>query len=1048
MRRKSSPTFGKQQKAGAPQPHHTPAGFPVADYFAVALTAAAVFANSLNGDFVYDDHQAIVTNPDVVSPSFSLTNDFWGGPISSKGSHKSWRPLTTLSFRANYLLHGLKPFGFHFVNVILHVVCSMLVLRLVQRTVKGRGARLFAALLFAVHPVHCEAVAGIVGRADLLATLCVLTGLAVDRSLPYTAALTVVGLACKETAIVLPVLIGVRKVIDRRKLSSIAPLAVLTLLLCYARLSIQGFEQPTFSLADNPAAHHPSFVVRSLTFWTLPMLHSWLLVWMTSRHWSEVSLPIVVHILKLISNNLQELSFDWSMDAVPLVLTPLDYRFILSLIAYGILATVTLRALRNLTAGDRQDTSPDGLLFSLSILVLPHALLSSNLLTYVGFVIAERVLYLPSVGFCLVAGMGVEWILKRYPKSTSSVLVLLAVLLSLLAARTVARNEEWSDDVRLFDSAVDINPAKAFANLGHVLARRGRSDEAEEAYLKALSRRPNMAETHYNLGVLFFERGNLSAAVGYYRQAIRLRPSFAVAHLNIGIALQSLGRKAEAAAAFKVCSRVDATSSKAAVTQMSALSSCSFNLGSLLAANGDHRAAVNAFKLALSTAPPSYSSLPSIWTMLGESYAELGLDRQAESCYADALASDPHHSPALITAAQLRLRQNRSSDALSLLQRAATTAPNSSAVHLHLGLALQKAVLSTLAAQLHLNKNYAEAETLYDEAIRLDPSDAVSRENREKLRRILAKLMSWLVGVVSTGSLVFVALSMVYIASMVNDVQSLQEEVTVNMDEFKVMAEDTWSRLVKMHVNPTGSSDAPPTFATLLGRNKRQANSQCNCGPSSRGCPAGPPGPPGQPGERGRDGNPGQSGRPGANGIALAVTFDTPGGCVKCPPGPPGPDGEPGFPGPAGQPGQPGLAGPAGNPGRDGQPGAPGNNGEKGRDGQPGRPGSDGQPGVQYTPGEAGRDGAPGRPGPQGPAGQPGQDGAPGQDGQPGENGRDGQPGQDGQSGQPGEQGSDGLPGADAAYCPCPSRTSSYSEPVHAAPVETAYPAPAPGYRA
>ncbi|KAF8356819.1 hypothetical protein PRIPAC_91814, partial [Pristionchus pacificus] len=773
MRRKSSPTFGKQQKAGAPQPHHTPAGFPVADYFAVALTAAAVFANSLNGDFVYDDHQAIVTNPDVVSPSFSLTNDFWGGPISSKGSHKSWRPLTTLSFRANYLLHGLKPFGFHFVNVILHVVCSMLVLRLVQRTVKGRGARLFAALLFAVHPVHCEAVAGIVGRADLLATLCVLTGLAVDRSLPYTAALTVVGLACKETAIVLPVLIGVRKVIDRRKLSSIAPLAVLTLLLCYARLSIQGFEQPTFSLADNPAAHHPSFVVRSLTFWTLPMLHSWLLVW-----------PRV-------------LSFDWSMDAVPLVLTPLDYRFILSLIAYGILATVTLRALRNLTAGDRQDTSPDGLLFSLSILVLPHALLSSNLLTYVGFVIAERVLYLPSVGFCLVAGMGVEWILKRYPKSTSSVLVLLAVLLSLLAARTVARNEEWSDDVRLFDSAVDINPAKAFANLGHVLARRGRSDEAEEAYLKALSRRPNMAETHYNLGVLFFERGNLSAAVGYYRQAIRLRPSFAVAHLNIGIALQSLGRKAEAAAAFKVCSRVDATSSKAAVTQMSALSSCSFNLGSLLAANGDHRAAVNAFKLALSTAPPSYSSLPSIWTMLGESYAELGLDRQAESCYADALASDPHHSPALITAAQLRLRQNRSSDALSLLQRAATTAPNSSAVHLHLGLALQKAgamerarselelaiahdarnidahfalatlereqgrnesaeqilrklmsfsrtsgVLSTLAAQLHLNKNYAEAETLYDEAIRLDPSDAVSRENREKLRRILAKRRS------------------------------------------------------------------------------------------------------------------------------------------------------------------------------------------------------------------------------------------------------------------------------------------------------------------
>ncbi|GMS87694.1 hypothetical protein PENTCL1PPCAC_9869, partial [Pristionchus entomophagus] len=770
MGRKSGATFAKPHHSAAlpPAPH-----VPVVDYLAVAVAAAAVFANSLHGEFVYDDHQAIVSNPDVISPAFSLWNDFWGGPIGAKGSHKSWRPLTTLSFRANFLLHEFKPFGFHAVNVLLHVACSLLVLRLAERTVRGRTARLFAALAFALHPVHCEAVAGIVGRADLLATLCVLTGLAADTSLPYTAALTVVGLACKETAIVLPVLVGVRRAIDRRKLSTLVPLALLTVFLCIGRLSIQSFDQPTFSTADNPTAHNPSVLVRTLTFVTLPMLHLWLLIY-----------PRV-------------LSFDWSMDAIPLVLTPLDHRFILSLLSYCTLAIVVLRALRDLMKSSRLDTYSSRLLSTLSVMILPHALLSSNLLTYVGFVIAERVLYLPSVGFCLLVGMAVEWGERQFPKHSSRLLLLLPVLLAVLAATTVARNEEWSDELRLFESAVGVTPAKAYTNLGHVLARRGRSSEAEEAYLKALKRRPNMAETHYNLGVLYSERGNSSAAVAYYKQAIKLRPSFAVAHLNLGIALQKLSRREEAAAAFTACSRVDAASSKTAVAQKNALTSCSFNLGSLLATSGDHRQAIRAFRQALSSAPPSYSSLPSVWTMLGDSYAAIGMDQQADSCFSSALASDPAHSPALITAAQLRLRQNRSHDAWHLLQRAATAAPNSSLVHFHLGLALQRtgererarselelaivydaisvdahfalatlernegrndraeeilrnmlyfartpSVLSTLAGQLHLNKKYTEAEKLYDEAITLDPSDIIVVENRDKLRRILAKSRS------------------------------------------------------------------------------------------------------------------------------------------------------------------------------------------------------------------------------------------------------------------------------------------------------------------
>ncbi|GMR40685.1 hypothetical protein PMAYCL1PPCAC_10880, partial [Pristionchus mayeri] len=525
MRARMSAAFVKTHLTVSP-----PSGVPIVDYLVVAVAAGAVFANSLLGDFVYDDHQAIVSNPDVISSSFSFFNDFWGGPISSKGSHKSWRPLTTLSFRLNYLLYGLKPLGFHIVNVLLHIICSLMVLRISERNLSSRVARLFSALLFAVHPIHCEAVAGIVGRADLLASLCFLTGLVADTSLPYTAVLTVIGVACKETAIVLPVLIGVKRVIDLRKVSSIAPLFLLTALLCYARLSIQSFEKPTFSPSDNPASDHPSLLVRSLTFLTLPMLHLWMLI-----------CPRV-------------LSFDWSMDAVPLVESPLDYRFLLSLIVYAILATVIGRAFREtVMGGDRSGMYPSGLLTALSLLILPHALLSSNLFTYVGFVLAERVLYLPSAGFCLLVGIAAEWTEKRMEKNSSSLVLLLSGILTLFSARTISRNGDWSDELRLFESAVSVSPAKAYANMGHVLARRGRGAEAEEAYLKAIEWRPAMAETHYNLGVLYSERGNSTTAISYYKQAIRLRPSFAAAHLNLGISLQSIGRLDAAAAAFTTC---------------------------------------------------------------------------------------------------------------------------------------------------------------------------------------------------------------------------------------------------------------------------------------------------------------------------------------------------------------------------------------------------------------------------------------------------------------------------------------------------------------
>lgn len=99
----------------------------------------------------------------------ALFNDFWGTPLTHSGSHKSYRPLCVLSFRANHWLHEFRPFGYHLANVLLHCAATALFTRLARSLLPGRAelAAGVAGALFAAHPVHTEAVAGIVGRADI-----------------------------------------------------------------------------------------------------------------------------------------------------------------------------------------------------------------------------------------------------------------------------------------------------------------------------------------------------------------------------------------------------------------------------------------------------------------------------------------------------------------------------------------------------------------------------------------------------------------------------------------------------------------------------------------------------------------------------------------------------------------------------------------------------------------------------------------------------------------------------------------------------------------
>ncbi len=137
----------------------------------VFAASALAYLNSLDGGFVFDDHRGILTNDDLDPSKTSLwelfQHDFWGGSMGRVESHKSYRPLTVLTYRyLNYYFTELRPYSYHVVNVLLHAVASVLFLLVCGLVLERRGGRrgragvwsTFAALLFAVHSVHTEAV--------------------------------------------------------------------------------------------------------------------------------------------------------------------------------------------------------------------------------------------------------------------------------------------------------------------------------------------------------------------------------------------------------------------------------------------------------------------------------------------------------------------------------------------------------------------------------------------------------------------------------------------------------------------------------------------------------------------------------------------------------------------------------------------------------------------------------------------------------------------------------------------------------------------------
>lgn len=478
----------------------------------VALVAILVHVGALGNGFALDDVRLVENNPAIASlarvPKL-FVEPYWNVAGESYGIY---RPLTVASFALNRAIAGAGPFGFHAVNVLLHAAVAALAWLAIRRMGTHYGTALLGALLFAVLPVHTEAVANVAGRAELLAALFVLGAWLAHRRASESgtgvwrwgaAALYFAAILSKESAVLAPVVFladdalrvreGARGIRPRFLEYGVALAAMLALRA--AALGAEQVARDTIPL-DNPAA--------------------------AAGAWPRVATAVWVQLkYALLCVAPRHLVSDYSFDAIPVARSLADAR-----VVAGIGFVVALLAV---LAWGWKRSRPIALAVAVWVVFfLPTA----NVIFPTGTIMAERLAYLPSLGVCLAAGhLGAAFAARegstRATKSRRAGVVVVAALVIIAAgARTWARVPAWKNNLTLATRDVEAMPrsAKLQAGAGMFLAEAGHAAEAEDHLRRAVTIYPEYAQMHYNLAVLLARRGERTEAVEHLRRAIELAP--------------------------------------------------------------------------------------------------------------------------------------------------------------------------------------------------------------------------------------------------------------------------------------------------------------------------------------------------------------------------------------------------------------------------------------------------------------------------------------------------------------------------------------------
>lgn len=619
-------------------------------FLLIALLTTVCFANGLTGDFVQDDVIVIVKQPVLQSlaniPKL-FTQPYWGPKEAVQGTY---RPIVNASFALTYAVFGLQPIGYHLGNLMLHALNGWLIFLLARRYTGKPLVGLFTALIFTAHPVHVEAVTQVVGRAELLSACFFflawwfwLDGEIVPTRRYLSWLCFALALFAKENTVVW---LGV------------VPLAEI----CAGR----------WRIADLPRR----WIVPSLPY--LGILGGYLDArWAVigglgvNREWTFFKFePATVRCLTMVDGFMNYFRlmvfpvrlcalYDFSM--VPKVSTP-GLSTVFGLLVIGGLVGFGLWGIRRLPVA------------AFGVLVFFVAISPvSNILIVTGLLIAERVLYLPSVGFCFILGYGFAEFWRTRPAWRVPVLGSFLILCGLMGWRDVARNRDWANLNAFVNAQIRVNP------------------RSPRTWTQAALVRPTPMEKE--------------AAI---RKAVELDPGSPGSRLELGRFLATQGKNVEAMAEFKLANeRYDHSEEICLALAIGAL-----RLGNM-------KEAETWYARAKELKPGNIDTYVKFGSTLVGARA---LERALE-VYREALMVDPKEPAAFDGIGLIFLLQGRYAEAEQATRAGVALAPESDSLHSNLGVAL--------LAQGKMAEARAELVT----ALRLNPGSRSALENLRLIER-------------------------------------------------------------------------------------------------------------------------------------------------------------------------------------------------------------------------------------------------------------------------------------------------------------------------
>lgn len=476
--------------------------------FGISLALAfAIFGNGIGGEFAFDDKIVIVGHP-LISEEFPSVGKIFGDSYhGSQPRTGLYRPLTIFSYAVQYWIFGPTPESFHVVNVIIHALVVALLFFVVRQRA-SQPVAIIASALFMFLPIHVEDVTSIVGRAELLALLFVLAGLwsANMRRWWLASFALFLGLLSKESAVALIPIVAFEELYLRREHIKTVAKRILPFLVPFGIYLVMRYAAlgQYFLTNDATAIYNPlKFTNFFTTLWTSGKI---LLLYM-----QKAFIPTWF-------------SIDYSFNQVSLVTNLLHSIPAMVGLSLGVgLIVLAVRKRFSMWGWG-------AMVFLCSYFVI------SNLIFKTGTVMAERLLYAPSVGLCVLLALGLWYVAQKF-SAQKIVIGCLVILLVWYGYKTIDRNGDWMTEERLFESAYAVAPDSVVnrTNRAYLLYIKKDYEASREEALQVLLIAPDHVPA-LNLAAQTSKRlGDKKSAEALWTKTIQLRDDYLRGYLGLGV---------------------------------------------------------------------------------------------------------------------------------------------------------------------------------------------------------------------------------------------------------------------------------------------------------------------------------------------------------------------------------------------------------------------------------------------------------------------------------------------------------------------------------